>query len=516
MTLKTKWLLLGAFAVLPYLVLAAAGAWWLYRAGWGLWWLAGAAAISLAGWPLLRWLRRRTPVSTPPNTGPAKDWSPAGQAAWAKVEAIATRVEAEDVPFDRAEPLLALGGEVIDVVAREFHPRSKNPALEIPVPHLLRIVELVTRDLREVCTANIPGAHILTINDLVKLKHLVDFAPTLFRLYRLGAFIIDPAGALARELSSFAQDRMLSASADETKRWLVQFAVRKTGFYAIELYSGHWALRGVEFAAYTTERSQETIALERERTSALEREPLRILVIGQVKAGKSSLVNALFGETKAAVDVVPRTTGVDAYLLERAGLKRAIILDTAGYEDASGTATALNEAREEIERCDLIVLVSSAGTAARDSDRRLLDEVRALFQRHPDRELPPLVIALTHVDQLRPFREWAPPYDLVHPQTAKARHIREALEGTAEDLAVDMEDVVPVCLAEGRLYNVDEGLIPVILNSLSGAQRLKYLRCLRELKDEEYWRQLRSQAVNAGRVILRTGLELLNRGGRSE
>ena len=163
----------------------------------------------------------------------------------------------------------------------------------------------------------------------------------------------------------------------------------------------------------------------------------------------------------------------------------------------------------EILQSDLVVLVSSAQTAARDADRRLLDEVRNLFQRTPDREFPPLVVALTHIDQLRPFREWNPPYDLAQSQGTKARQIREAVEATADDLAVDVERAIPVCLLEGKVYNVDEGLIPTILTSLDDAQRLKYLRCLREFKDEEYWRQLREQAVNAGRILLKTGWRLV-------
>jgi len=158
---------------------------------------------------------------------------------------------------------------------------------------------------------------------------------------------------------------------------------------------------------------------------------------------------------------------------------------------------------------DLIVLVSSAQTAARDADRRLLDEVRNLFQRNPDREFPPLVAALTHIDQLRPFREWNPPYDLAQSQGTKAQQIREAVEATATDLAVAIDRVIPVCLLEGKLYNVDEGLIPAIVASLGDAQRLKYLRCLREFKEEEYWRRLREQAANTGRILLKTGWRLL-------
>ena len=59
-----------------------------------------------------------------------------------------------------------------------------------------------------------------------------------------------------------------------------------------------------------------------ERSEAMAGEPLRILVLGQVKAGKSGLINALFGETRAAVDVVPRTRHIEPFVLEREGMQR--------------------------------------------------------------------------------------------------------------------------------------------------------------------------------------------------
>jgi hypothetical protein len=372
------------------------------------------------------------------------------------------------------------------------------------------LVELVAQDLRLAFSDNIPGSHILTINDILRLQRLARLTPTLYRFYRVISLVVSPATALARELNSYMQGRMMDASAQETKKWAVQFAIKRAGYYAIELYSGHLVLDRLAFnPSYTSRSSQQALAQEQRREAAFDAEPLRILVLGQVKAGKSSLVNALFGETKAAVDVVPRTRHVEPYLLEREGLARAIILDTAGYDDASRAAETLEEARAEILRSDLVILTTSAQTAARDADRRLLDEVRGIFQRDPNREFPALVVVLTHIDRLRPFREWSPPYDLSHPTNPKAEQIRAALEATASDLQVEHNQIVPVCLLPGEEYNVQEGLIPAILNSLGTAQRVRYLRCLREFHDDEYWNLLWAQAGNAGRVLLKAGAEAL-------
>lgn len=515
MQLKTQWSLVFVMLMVPYVLLGGAGITWLLEREYFLAWVGVTALVSVAGWPLVRRLKRLSAGTvTQVKVDPSGNWPPAGREAWRQIELIAGRPEIVDVPIDRAEPLWELFQEVLLAAARQYHPRSAKPLLEIPVPHLLRVVELVCHDLREAFSEKIPGSHILTINDLMRLKRLATLAPSLYRLYRVIGLVISPVTGLARELNLYMQNRVVNESAQETKRWILQFAVKKAGFYAIELYSGNLVLTDVEIKSFTAPTTRASLGREQARDAAVQEEPLRILVLGQVKAGKSSLVNALFGEVKAAVDVVPRTRHVEPYLLERDGLRRAIILDTAGYEDAAHAASTLEEARSELLQCDLILLTCSAQSAARDADRRLLNGVRELFQHDPDREFPPLVVALTHIDQLRPVREWTPPYDIAQPQGMKAEQIRQAMEVTAADLQVDLSRVVPVCLRPEQIYNVEEGLIPAILSLMDAAHRLRYLRCLREFKDEEYWSRLRQQAGATGRVLLKAGFHLLGEAGR--
>ena len=68
--MKAQWLLLAIFTTLPYVVPGAAGAWWLYESGWALWWVAWAALVSLAGWPLAAWLKKRSATLVPTPAGP--------------------------------------------------------------------------------------------------------------------------------------------------------------------------------------------------------------------------------------------------------------------------------------------------------------------------------------------------------------------------------------------------------------------------------------------------------------
>lgn len=512
----TKWYLvvLGLVSI-PYTLIVLAGTVWLYQVGLLWHFMILSAVVTLVGWWIMAWLRRRNLAAAADVVRPGETWTEVGQRAWADVDAIASRVQDQNLSLDNPEPLWAVLREVLETVARRFHPDAAQAVLEIPVPHVLRVAELVAADFRVAFSEHVPGAHILTLNDWQRLRRLAALWRPMYLFYRIVSFGVSPISALLREARDSAAGRLLNSSTDEVKRWAIGFCVRKAGYYAIQLYSGHLVLEGIEFRAYQTSQSQADVQREATRSERLAEEPLRILVLGQVKSGKSSLINALFGEMRAAVDVVPRTRNVNPYLLERDGVPRAIILDTAGYEGAESPASAFGQLGDEIADCDLMLLVLSACSATRGADRLLLDEIRKCFQERPDRLMPPLLTVLTHVDQLRPLGQWNPPYDLARPADEKARQIAEAVETVAKDLALTPEQaVVPVCLKAEQLYNVAEAVAPTILHVASEAQRVKYLRCLRQFHREEYWQRLWQQAINSGRLLLKAGQVWMNRGER--
>lgn len=513
MSLRLRWILVLILNALPYVLLGAAGSLWLYERNLGIPFLIVAAIISAVGWFLIGRFSRPAAEPVKVDVEPDPMWSPRGKAAYAKVETFAATVNINDYPFEQPDRYWSLLRKVLDIVAAEYHPTSVNPALEVPVTHALKIVSLVSRDLSAALTQHVPGAHIVTLNDVQRFRTIAGWYPTIHRLYRLGMALVNPAAAIFREANTYVQGQIVDSSTAETRRWALDYAVKRAGYYAVQLYSGQLVVQDAPFEKYMTDASKSAQDQADRRDQVFDEEPLRILVLGQVKAGKSSAVNAIFGETKAAVDAVPRTKGVVAYRLERDGVERGLILDTAGYEDVSSVAASLSQLKSEVLRCDLILLVSSAVNSARDADRRLLHDLRTMFQADPDREFPPLIVVMTHIDLLRPVQEWAPPYNIAQPTRYKELQIRDALDTTASDLQVEPERVIPVCLKGDRLYNVDDGLIPAIHDSLDSAHRVRYLRCLREYKDEQYWQKLREQASSTGRLLLHLGSGMFGKAG---
>ena len=506
------WIAPLILTTVPFLLLLAAGLYWLWSQQLILLWGAIAAVSGLMGWLVSRALKRKR---VPPETlqvDPSTLWSGKGIEAWEKVEAIAQRLHDREPDLESIDFYTETVQEVMETVALHFHPDRKNALFELRVPDALRVIELLSRDLRTTFSENIPGSHLLTVNDIVRGRRLATHGSALLKLYRIVSAGIDPISAAVRELGFLATDNVLSDSTKTVKKWLVDAYVKKIGYYAIELYSGRLVLED-DLAKTATKASRIDIEKAEEQAERLQEEPLRILVIGQVNAGKSSLINALSAEMQAVVDVVPKTESVHPHVLEKNGLSKAVILDTAGYQEIEEPLRALKPLLDAISRTDLILLVRSALNLAGGADKAMLDQLSARFREATGEAPPPVIVALSHIDRLRPFREWSPPYDVVTPANAKARSIRQAMEISAEQLGIDIDRIVPVNLKSGQLYNVEEGLLPAILQNLESATRLKYLRCLEEYKSRSQWQALWRQSKNAGRFIAREGLRWI--GSRS-
>jgi hypothetical protein len=211
------------------------------------------------------------------------------------------------------------------------------------------------------------------------------------------------------------------------------------------------------------------------------------------------LINTLFDSPQAAADVVSCTAAITPYKLQRDGQFSGLIFDTPGYGE---NASWINDNRDQLDKTDLVMLVCHANNAARSADRHFLVEFHRhyLSQRH--RKIPPIIVVVTHIDELRPLREWRPPYDVAQPNGAKAANIRSALDAIQQDLALpDNTAIVPVSLVNNAglgCYNVDS-LLLAMGQQMDEANRSRLLRCLKDAKSQEKWGQLWRQLANSGR-----------------
>jgi predicted GTPase len=330
---------------------------------------------------------------------------------------------------------------------------------------------------------------------IYRWKGTIELAEKAYDLWRLARFI-NPLSAATHEVRERLSREMLQWGRDHIARRLAATYVKEIGRAAIDLYGGRLRVSEEALASHVTRAS----AADKAQASARVAEPLRILVAGQISAGKSSLINALAQEVTAAVDVLPTTPAFTAYELKRGGFPAALLIDSPGLGTRPGDAALLIENAAE---ADLVLWVVAAHRADRDADRRALQSFRLHFAERLNRRRPPVVLVVSQIDRLRPFQEWSPPYDL-QSDRPKAVAIREAISAIAEELGFSADEAVGISTAPNvASYNID-AVWGQIVRLLPEAQSAQLIRSLHDMKDRWDWGRVWTQAANAGRVIVKT------------
>ncbi len=501
-------LVLAVLFLMPWLVLIGLGAYWLWQQGWlyqGLGILSANIALlyGLLHWHLYRHKHRAKPLFIESvETEPNPNWPDKAHLAWQELKPLTERWQTETGVLTDSSKTLKLTNEVLTRVARHFHADSKYPVLEFPLPYLLKLIVLVCEDIQHEVLDKIPGSHAVRVGDLLRAKQAVDTLNKLKSVFDVGNWLFNWSGAALAKARSVLIGQGLTTVTQELSQRLISAYINKLVYYAIQLYSGQLTLDDIVPTEVLTAASKQDMAESEAHDQSIE--PLRLLVLGQVSSGKSSLINALFGEIKSAEGLLPTTAEITPYLLERDGLQQAIILDSVGYgglmHDQAPAAL-----KQEWAKVDVILMVCNATQAARQADSQQLNAIRQYFQEQcPNQTLPVILAVATHIDRLRPVREWQPPYNIQQPNNAKAHSIRQACLAMAQDLSLSPDCIVPVCLSpEQPAYNIEDGLMPLIHEHLNAAQRVRYLRCLRQQQAESYWRHWRKQALQAGQLIFK-------------
>jgi uncharacterized protein len=500
----TFWLRIWVAAIclaLPTLTLAPLGGIWLWQNGYVLYWVIGACLFVVAAFFFQLYLFNRLDISLKgsrhvelPEDAAASTWTPRENEAWEAVLAVAETVDLSH--YDSWSAFLGLGQQTIEAVARKIHPEVQDPLWQFTVPEALTLVEQVSLRLKPQVIDNIPFGDKLTVAQVIQIyqwRSAVEIAQKGYDIWRI-IRMLNPATAVTQELRERLSNQMYRWGREELAKRLARGYVKEVGRAAIDLYGGRLRIEPEDLDAHLTK------ATERDRRAAAkaQAEPLRLLVGGQVNAGKSSLINALLSEIRAASDALPLTNEFTAYELKREGVPQALILDSPGLDSPE---QRLDKLVEEAAQADLILWAASAVRADRELDARALDAIRAYFAARPNRRRPPMLLVLSHVDRLRPMQEWKPPYDLADAANPKAASIRAAVEAAGGDLGFAADDVIPVCLdARAGAYNVD-AVWAAIMELMPEAQRAQLVRTLQDAGGGFDWRRLRTQALNAGRII---------------
>jgi uncharacterized protein len=492
--------LLTVTVVVPWLSLLALGIVWLWQGGHVWRWAIATAALSLLAWPLSRIVRRRANKEARVALGdiaePSHGWTTVERDAWDEVHKIADATE--PFAFTEFEPFLSSAKTTIDAVARHFHPHAHTAWAQFSLPEALLLSERLARDLRHKALEVIPGVRAIKLSHLLWVQRQSDqYGETAqagwrvgFGLWRMARALLHPLQAAGQETSGLFVEKTATVLSYRLRANATRLFVLEVGRAAIDLYSGRLALSDAEMRA----------ARERDMSVAAEpAAPVRIVLMGQVSAGKSSLVNALAQEIRCAVGPVPTTSEATEYRLSAEGHPPVTVVDMPGLVESTERASGL---LAQAARADLMIWVASATQPARAIDRKSLDEFRAWVNSELARRAPAVILALTHIDELRPAAEWAPPYDVSAPLARKARAIRAAMDATARALDLAVDRIVPIAMPPGAPpYNID-ALWARIALELDEA-KLVQLDRIRLGHGGISLRELAYQVGRAGRMVVR-------------
>jgi hypothetical protein len=517
----------------PVLFWMGAGTWWMWREGLGfiLWWpLAGCLAAAY----FLAWYWHRQARLLPrPEVQPPPHWTERDRHAWQLVEARARAVK--DVPAERLMDLqyyVDTGRDLAQELAAFYHPRSKEPLGARTIPEILAVIQLASEDMAQLVDQYLPGGHLLTINQWRSAPKVMDWYNRASLVYYAISALFSPVETLARYAASqlgFSQPlRMLQG---DVLVWFATAYIHRVGTYLVDLNSGRLRVGAKRYRELLAQAGLSSAGMPAPATAAATAAPapepgvgaasgpragepvvvspehvaeVQLTLTGQVKAGKSSLANALLGERRAITDVLPATSEVTRYQLQPAGVSsQLILLDTVGYAHEGPRADQLKVTTQAVQQSDLVLLVLHARDPARQPDLELLRGLRAHFASRPELKLPPVLAVLTHIDLLPPLMEWSPPYDWQSPAGPKAKSIREALAAVEDQLGDYLAGAIPVCTAEGKVFGVQEWLLPRMAELLGEARAVGLLRCLHAEAYASKVRRAARQLLSAGQQVVR-------------
>ena len=537
---------------LPLLTLIVSGAVYLWQQQWlvpvTMIWLL----ITLVGYLLYRlWPERRLPISPdiaaahpsesdktssdnsialtdlPVRLEERSDWTPQDRDVWLQAVVWVENTLAEKPTW---EQLPELGINLLTRISRQYHRKSgdsyvepvdssgkpSNETYRFTLPEMLLVLAVTSDRYRQLLLSHVPFAERIKISALLGLYSRQDQIKTgagWINTARRTARLANPLAALSAELRDQFTQRIFTNLSEKVQRDLKRLLLQELVQVGMDLYSGRLKSSADELLDYHS-RSHADDLLQK----ATQVEPLRVVLLGQVSAGKSSLINVLVSKLEAETDILPSTDRTTVHALNLPGDSDPVqtqntgadvhLIDTPGLVDNDA---AIQTSMVTAQQADLLIWVSRATQPAKAPDAALHSALQQLYRNEPHRRQPPILLVVSHVDQLSPKSEWQPPYDLSAAQP-KSQNIKRAVDSCRRQIGLAAQvPSIPVALPSDRTpYNVDV-VIAQIVQLRSEAVLAQFNR--RRLERDQFssswgkrWEQASRLGTVTGKLLTRSVL----------
>ena len=443
-------MVVGLQWVFPVLCLAAAGLYFIIAQDWLIEFaaalLAWTAALFGVGLLVRRWKsvdRGAVDAHIPPVSADA-DWSPRERQIFEESCARIRHDLRELRPWD--EGLVTLALDVAGNVAQAMSGRSSDRLLDVSVLELLTLIDETADECREFLATNlwlspfqgIPVRHILwVLRNRHRLAKGVEFGQHAVQVARL---VMNPPAGAMRVMESLISGNNTKYLTDQAQLELQRRILGYVAAKSIDLYSGRYR-RGIVPNIRPNQHG-----------------PVKILIVGQTGVGKSAMASLLATAGRAALTANGAEAGVSPVRAEIGGIQCALkeappideledrrrqpdwirfMMRQVGQADPK-----MDTIRSGFLDCDMVVWIVRADQPARKVDIDTLAEFRSIYDELIwSRLVPPLVVAVSHIDRPPIIESWPNAGALAPAQTLKIENIAGAV---AREF--DVDQAVPVKL----------------------------------------------------------------------
>jgi len=224
----------------------------------------------------------------PQQLSPKDYWTSKDRQVWDRC-CLSIESQLKEKPDWPTLPELAL--EQLALISEQYHGTGKNVQFQFTVPELLLVIAITSSRYRKLVMEHVPYVDKFTIatgNTILDYKDNIGTGYKWFSRLRRSVRLLNPAAAVVGELRDLISNKIFAKASEAVQNDLKRLLLQEAAQVGIDLYSGKLSVSDDELAGYSTQAAQ---ADEHRRAEAAE--PIRIVLIGQTSAGKSSLVNAL-------------------------------------------------------------------------------------------------------------------------------------------------------------------------------------------------------------------------------